>query len=145
METEVISVKDFLEEKINAQKDFMVQILKERDERLAQKFESLAMAINKAEMATEKRFESVNEFRATLTDQQKTFLTSSEYKSAHQNLVDLVSTSGKNLSDNILSQKERIDKLDNIKQGGQNLWVLIIGIVAIATSMLSFILGLFGK
>lgn len=35
-------------------------------------------AVQKAEVATEKRFESVNEFRATLTDQAAKFITRKE-------------------------------------------------------------------
>lgn len=55
-----------------------------------QRFENLAdqthialvsadKATKKAEDATEKRFESVNEFRATLTDQARSFLTKAEF------------------------------------------------------------------
>jgi hypothetical protein len=36
-------------------------------------------AVTKAEIATEKRFESVNEFRQTLSDQTKTFLARTEF------------------------------------------------------------------
>jgi hypothetical protein len=142
---ENISLKEFLDAKINSQKEFIDAILKERDERLSQKFESLATAINKAESATEKRFESVNEFRSTLTDQQKTFVSSAEYKSAHQSLIDLITSNIKTLGDVILTQKERIDKIDNMKAGGQNIWILIVGVVGFITGLTSFILNLLGK
>jgi hypothetical protein len=124
---------------------FADKLSQERELRLAQKFESLDRAIQKADAANEKRFESVNEFRSTLADQQRTLMSRMEYNSAHESLQTLLTTNNKTLSDQIIAQKERIDKLDNLKQGGQNLWVLIVGIVAIATSLVSFILGLFGK
>src|SRR5215217_1730743 len=38
------------------------------------KFEASEIAISKAQAATEKRFESINEFRGQLADQQATFL-----------------------------------------------------------------------
>lgn len=134
-----------IDDMLKQQNDFNAAILKERDERLLQKFESLATAINKAETATENRFKGVNEFRATLADQQKTFLGASEYKSAHQNLLDLVNTSTKTTNDTIITQKERIDKIDNMKQGGQNIWILIVGIVGFIMGMTSFVLNLLGK
>ena len=140
-----ISLQELLDSKIAAQKDLFDAILKERDERLLQKFESLATAINKAEVATEKRFEGVNEFRNTLSDQQKTFITASEYKVAHQNLVELVNTNTKTLSDIILNQKERIDKIENIKQGAGNMYILIVGILGILMAIASFILNIVGK
>ena len=65
------SHKEYFDSKFIAQKDMSDAILRERDAKLVDKFESLATAINKAETATEKRFEGVNEFRATLSDQQK--------------------------------------------------------------------------
>jgi len=42
------------------------------------KFEALDRAVVKAEAATEKRFEGVNEFRQQLGDQQRTFIPRSE-------------------------------------------------------------------
>ena len=129
-----------IDDMFKQQNEFSAAILKERDERLLQKFDSLATAINKAEIATEHRFEGVNEFRAQLADQQKTFLGTSEYKQAHQNLLDLVTSSIKTLSDIILAQKERIDKIENLKTGGQNVWVTIVGVVAFLSALFSIAL-----
>lgn len=134
------SHKEYFDSKFIAQKDMSDAILRERDAKLVDKFESLATAINKAETATEKRFEGVNEFRATLSDQQKTFLTAAEYKSAHQNLVDLVNASAKTTADTILTQKERIDKIENMKTGGQSTWMMIVGIVAFISALFSIVL-----
>lgn len=47
-------------------------------------------AISKSEVATEKRFESVNEFRGQLADQTSTFLPRPEYVSAHQALIEKI-------------------------------------------------------
>ncbi len=45
-------------------------------------------AISKADSATEKRFEGVNEFRQALSDQTARFIMRSEYTSAHEALMD---------------------------------------------------------
>jgi hypothetical protein len=67
----------------------LMAILAERDERYGQRFADLETAlraalaasekaIGKAESATEKRFEAVNEFRGTLSDQASQFMTRTE-------------------------------------------------------------------
>src|SRR6266566_4156260 len=53
-------------------------------------FSNADKAIQKAEFSTEKRFESVNEFRAQLSDQTKTFINRSEYNISHNALADKV-------------------------------------------------------
>jgi hypothetical protein len=73
----------------------------ERDRRYEDRFKatddktSLALtasekAVTKAETATEKRFDSVNEFRKTLSDQAAEFLPRREYFSGHQSILDKV-------------------------------------------------------
>jgi len=47
-------------------------------------------AVSKAELAYEKRFESVNEFRATLTDQATKFASKAEVELANANLLDKI-------------------------------------------------------
>lgn len=42
------------------------------------RFDAVEKAVETADAANEKRLDSVNEFRATLTDQQKTFITRAE-------------------------------------------------------------------
>ncbi len=77
------------------------QVLDERDERYKQRalsqdkavsaaLETSEKAIIKAESATERRFEGVNEFRATLADQAANLMPRSEYTVQHQALVEKV-------------------------------------------------------
>lgn len=49
-------------------------------------------AITKAETANERRFESVNEFRAQLSDQTASFMPREVYDAAHQQLIDRVAS-----------------------------------------------------
>lgn len=51
-------------------------------------FESHAMALAKAEAAADTRFESVNEFRRTLSDQSQEFLRNATYNTAHTALME---------------------------------------------------------
>lgn len=79
-------------------------MLDERDRQYVQRFDAQQAAVvaalaaakeavTKAENASDKRFESVNEFRKTLDDQTKTFLTRDAYSSAHKALEDQVAAS----------------------------------------------------
>lgn len=47
-------------------------------------------AINKSDTATEKRFEGVNEFRRTLSDQTSTFIPRAEFAASHKGLEEKV-------------------------------------------------------
>jgi CHASE3 domain sensor protein len=69
--------------------EHLIQVLTERDHRYEQRFADLEKsltvalaasekAILKAEGATERRFDAVNEFRATLSDQANQFVTRAE-------------------------------------------------------------------
>lgn len=77
---------------ISLKEYFDSQIL-EKEKRYEQRFLSQQDAVLKAEAATEKRFESVNEFRDTLKDQQITFATKTEVayigKSIEKNQNDI--------------------------------------------------------
>lgn len=52
--------------------------------------EAMEKAIEKEETAINHRFESVNEFRATLSDQAANLLARDEYTSSHQVLIDRI-------------------------------------------------------
>lgn len=81
-------------------------------------------AVNKAEVAAEKRFESVNEFRAQLTDQTATLLTRAE---ADAKLSAL--------SDRISDIKGRIDIGDGGKQATVNNMTNTIAVSGLVTSI----------
>jgi len=92
---------------VSTLKSYYDALLEERDKKMEQKFTSLELAVTKANDATEKRFESVNEFRLTLTDQQRTFVPRSEYEAGH-----------KVLEDKLTAIATDIEKIKNTKQGG---------------------------
>lgn len=71
-----ISLRDYMEARL-------------RSERLltSQQFDALKEATDKVAGATSERFKSVNEFRAQLSDQQKTFITRAEYDASHVDLA----------------------------------------------------------
>jgi hypothetical protein len=92
---ELVTRETALEAKLAA----FEQLMDERDKRYNQRAtaqdEAVKSALNtskeavtKAEIATEKRFEGVNEFRKTLSDQAADFLSRKEYEATYTSLKD---------------------------------------------------------
>lgn len=123
--------------------DTLERVAAERDRRYAERFaaqetanklalEAAEKAVLKAENASEKRFEGVNEFRAALSDQAGSFITRKEVEAL------------------LLGVNDKLGRLDNQASasagrgiGMGQLWVLIVGgielLVAVATVARSFI------
>lgn len=117
--------------------DHVKALLAQMDLRYQQRFDAQTLAINaalqaakeavtKAETATERRFDSVNEFRKTLADQSSTFLPRPEYQAAHNAT-----------NDQIRALAERMNRADGRSTGHGDSWGYIVGacglILAIAT------------
>ncbi len=91
-------------------------------------------AISKAENATEKRFEAVNEFRSTLSDQARDFLARGEYGANHAALVDKLD-----------ALTARIGRIEAIKTGGREAFTglyLFLGIILAAATIVGLVIGL---
>lgn len=94
----IIAERDrFYLEKFHAQEEFTRQATESNahaigatKEAVNDKFANAKEAVVKAEVAAEKRFDSINEFRAQLRDQQNTFLTKGEYSGVHKSLEEKV-------------------------------------------------------
>jgi hypothetical protein len=63
---------------IAASVEALRKLLDERDRRYEDRFTAMDTAVTKAEVATEKRFDSMNEFRGTLSDQAATLMPRAE-------------------------------------------------------------------
>ena len=94
------------------------------DERFAamEKQTSLALtmsdkAISKAEIATERRLDLMNEFRSAMGDQQSTYLTKSEYEVRHRELQSQQDASAKEFQRQISFNTTRLDRLDGMTTG----------------------------
>lgn len=70
-----MSLREYLMAQINAAERRSDQRFEDMREQVEKAFIASQLAIDKADMATEKRFEGVNEFRAALTDQAARFVT----------------------------------------------------------------------
>jgi hypothetical protein len=94
---DIVSLKDYVDtlygfgcSKNADLKELMTQRFIDSDRAVQNALASAKDAVSKAETATEKRFDSVNEFRAQLNDQTVNLLTRREYEDAHANLLDKI-------------------------------------------------------
>lgn len=118
---------------------FLLRIIDERDKQYDNRFNaqekatvaalaSSEKAIDKAEMANEKRFESVNEFRKTLADQTSTFITRTEAEAA----------TGRN-AERITDLTTRIDKSEGKGAGLNAGWIYALGALAAIGTIFSLV------
>ena len=57
-----------------------------------------------------------------------------EYESTHASLTQM-----------LVGIEKRVDKNENVKEGGSLVWAYVIGGAGFVTGLVSFLLGLFGK
>jgi len=86
-------------------------------------------AVLKAEMATEKRFESVNEFRGTLDNQQRTLIPRSE-----------VGVMVEGLNEKINNLTKQVDALVATAQGVKGGWGYAVGAVGLLLALGSLVM-----
>ena len=70
-------------------RDFLCNKISNLDQKMELTFKLNQSAIDKAESSMNARLESMNEFRDTLRDQNKTFITKSEHEYLEKQIVDL--------------------------------------------------------
>ena len=89
-------------------------------------------AISKAEVATEKRFESVNEFRQTLSDQTKSFISKVEFEA-------LRDTAGTRIAD----LSSRLDKIEGKAVGLNAGWIYLLGGLSALGTLVTVVVAIF--
>lgn len=134
-----VSLREYLMAQITAAErraDLRFEAMKEQ---VAAAFASSQRAIDKADMATEKRFEGVNEFRAALSDQATRFVTAQTLAVLADKLADGIARNREDLD----ALATRIDLREGQVQGSRltagNL--VALASVSIAALGLIFVVG----
>lgn len=117
METEKISLKEYFEKRFEAS-----------DKAVAAALSAAKEAVAKAENASEKRFDSVNEFRATLSDQQRNLMPRAEVE------IQIKALTGR--SD---SNENRIIALENKGSGIYQGIGYVVGVIGIVSAIVAVI------
>jgi hypothetical protein len=88
-------------------------------------------AVLKEEMASDKRFESVNEFRKTLSDETATFMPRAEYDAQR-----------KALDEKVQDIQARVQAVENRSIGASTTWAYLVGALGIAAAAISVFMQL---
>lgn len=115
---------------VDTVKEYFEQRFTDQDRAVQAALQAAKEAVLKAETSSDKRFDSVNEFRRTLSDQTNTFLSRPEYEAQHKALEDRVT----DLSD-------RMNKADGRGAGLSAGWGYLAGAVGLAATVVSIILA----
>lgn len=130
---------------------FLVTMIQANDKRYEQRFAEQKAAVDaalaaadravvKAEAASDKRFEGVNEFRAVLSDQQRLLLLRSEADVTERAVNERVSTLDKGINDKLNTLKEQMDRLQAERLGIKGGWGSAVGVVGLVALVVSIIL-----
>ena len=109
---------------IKSLKEHYDAVLKLNKQRLKEKFRSLQIALEKAEVTYEHKFEANNQWKQTVTNMQ------GEYAKKIQL---------ENINDKLASVKERMDKLEGRKEGGNIVWAYVVAFVSLLASLIALI------
>lgn len=137
----VETLRELLEEKTSAlekaiavQKIHADQLISAQKEAIAAAMAAADRAVTKAETAAEKRFESVNEFRAAMGDRERAFMPRSELE---------VLIGG--LHNRVNELTARIDRSDGRKTGFGDGWGWAVGAVGLVVGLVMALMKMMGK
>jgi hypothetical protein len=126
-----VSLREYLVARLNAiEKNTALQFEAMKDA-VEAAFENSQRAIDKADIATEKRFEGVNEFRAALSDQATRFVTTETLAA----LGDKLQASINRNQDDLIALTKRVDLREGQTEGTRVTtgWLVAMAGIAIAS------------
>jgi hypothetical protein len=110
-------------QRFEAQQKALDAALASQKEATANALAAADRAVTKAEDASNKRFDSVNEFRQTLTDQANSFVSKDAYKA---------------MEDKVSALTSRLDNIRSSAEGAGKLWAMIVGVVFLVLAVAAF-------
>lgn len=113
----------------------------EMDRRYEQRFAAQEEAIHKSETATERRFESVNEFRAQLADQASRFMPRSESLQRHEQNAEKVQALEARHAADVSVINSRLDMAAGKSSGLDKGWALLTGVVVVVGAIVATIVA----
>lgn len=99
------------------------------DKALSAALSSAQAAVGKAEVSTDKRFETYNRFRETMADQAREYLPRPEYDVQHRALTD-----------RIMALEASQTKMSSRESGFQAGWSMFIAAAAVLTSVVAIVI-----
>lgn len=99
-------------------------------------------AVSKAEVANERRFESVNEFRAQLSDQASRLISRTEASAMNDSLAARLDATLGGIEAAVIDIKTRMDRAEGKSGGYSSSGALVVAIVGIIGTVMAIIIGI---
>lgn len=123
----MVSLREYLEGKISALEHLTEQRYSAQRDAVNAALSSSDKAIQKAELAAEKRFESHNEFREQLRDQASNLMPRAEAESRIAHVVEKIES----LESNLNSTNKRLDVIQGQAGGRSQSWGVMVSVIVI--------------
>lgn len=130
-----------LHDEIAMHKDTVDAMSKAQKEAVLAALNAAEQAVAKAEAASEKRFESVNEFRAALGDQTRTFMPRIEAEGLFANHDKRLNQVSATLTEKIEELSRHSNARDDRGRGAYQNWTTITSVVAVLAALVSMFIA----
>lgn len=124
MAEDTVSLREHFEVRILGLEKSIDERFSAQDQAVKTAMQSAEKAVNKAESAAERRFESVNEFRNTLSDQARMLMPRAETEQAV-----------KALSEKLDVLATRVNAREDRGRGMGDIWAYIVGALGIVVAL----------
>ena len=125
---------------IDSLHEHLKMIIRAGDQRYEERFIAQAEAIRKAEDATERRFESVNEFRAQLTDQAARFMPRIEAEQRIDQLAERIAALDNRLREDVSLINSRLDMSAGRGAGLDKGWGVFVSVAGAFTAVVAVVI-----
>jgi hypothetical protein len=118
--SDTVTLREYVDTRFAASQKAVDAALAAQKEAITAALAAADRAVAKAESASEKRFEGVNEFRSTLSDQQRTLISRSE-----------VEVMNRGLNEKIGQLTKQMDALHAERMGIKGGWGYAVGVIGL--------------
>ena len=139
-----LSLERMVMARFDAEHDLLTNLARERQTAINAAFAAQQAAVSKAEIATEKRFESVNEFRAQLTDQAGRFVTRNETDSVISAVRSEMQSAADRNAERIQEIANRMNRSEGKGAGLNAGWIYLLGALAAIGTLVSLFVAFRG-
>jgi hypothetical protein len=133
---DMIPLRQYVDMRFDTQEKAMAAALSASDKAVMAALAAADRAVAKSETASEKRFESVNEFRGALADSARLLMPRLEVEQIIKSVVDRVEANNAKID----AVTSRINSRDDRGRGMGEIWGYVIGALGLCAAVASFIL-----
>lgn len=136
----VVSLREYIEVRIRSVQDAAIARAESQEKAVTAAMAAAQAAVSKAEIATEKRFESVNEFRQSLADQSRIQMPRAEFEALHKAAETRNEQAHLAVTERVNSIATRLNAIDAQGTGKAIGWTTVVSIIALISAVVSVLL-----